>query len=79
MSTLSTVNEMFDTFPLITVILCDSSLSATTRRVSSTIFDVSIAYTCFAPAIALNKDKIPMSQLTSSTICKYQNKKYIVH
>lgn len=73
MSTLSTGNTISAAFPFITVILFERLLSATTRRVNWTTFDVSIAYTCFAPAIALNIDKIPTSQLTSSTI--YDQKK----
>lgn len=79
MSTLATGNEISATFPLITVIFSDKLLSTMTRRANWTMFELSIAYTCFAPAIALNIDKMPKSQPTLRTICKKRERKVNNH
>lgn len=72
MSTLSTGKLISMAEPWTIEILFDNRLSCTTRRVNCTIFDLSMAYTCFAPAIAANIDNRPKPHLTSSTICRWK-------
>lgn len=70
MSTLSKGKFISATEPWMMVILSANRLSRTMRRVNCTILDLSMAYTCLAPAIAANIDSKPRPHRTSSTICR---------
>ena len=67
MSTSCTGSSTSSTFPLMMVTRSPNPFARTISLACSAMVDMSIPYTCFAPALEAKRDRIPVPQPTSST------------